>query len=318
MNTNEQYMYIDIHVHVTLSLPPSSCSVPLLLYFPSLSFPSPLLPSLSLFLTLPSPPFPLSHSSLPSLRTLSPPLSLTLPYLFSSPHPTSPPLLSPSFPSLPLPPLPSLSPYPPLPSHPPLPPPLSPYPSPPPSLPLSLSPYPPLPSHPPSHPLSLTLPTPPLSSSLTSSHLTLPFPPSLPSSHPATAPLVFIGALGLFYSLMFLFKTGCTDPGFIPRARPDEAAYNQTLGDESFIELLVWHSFYLSIYLSLYLSIYLSIHLYSSIYMYLSSDLYIYLLKNNKNIYERTCKDIKTRKAHTTLGIVYISKKIQQTIPFYI
>lgn len=50
--------------------------------------------------------------------------------------------------------------------------------------------------------------------------------------HPATAPLVFIGALGLFYSLMFLFKTGCTDPGFIPRARPDEAAYNQTLGDE--------------------------------------------------------------------------------------
>ena len=30
---------------------------------------------------------------------------------------------------------------------------------------------------------------------------------------------------------MFLFKAGCTDPGFIPRARPDEAHYNQTLGE---------------------------------------------------------------------------------------
>lgn len=30
---------------------------------------------------------------------------------------------------------------------------------------------------------------------------------------------------------MFLLKTGCTDPGFIPRARSDEAAYNQTLGE---------------------------------------------------------------------------------------
>ena len=30
---------------------------------------------------------------------------------------------------------------------------------------------------------------------------------------------------------MFLLKTGCTDPGFSPRARLDEALYNQTLGD---------------------------------------------------------------------------------------
>ena len=30
---------------------------------------------------------------------------------------------------------------------------------------------------------------------------------------------------------MFLLKAGCTDPGFIPRARPDEATYNQTLGE---------------------------------------------------------------------------------------
>ena len=58
---------------------------------------------------------------------------------------------------------------------------------------------------------------------------------------------------------MFLFKTGCTDPGFIPRARPDEAAYNQTLGDEGiiYIHVLVWHSFYL--YICITLSIYLSI-----------------------------------------------------------
>ena len=49
--------------------------------------------------------------------------------------------------------------------------------------------------------------------------------------HPATAPVAFVGVLGLFYSLMFLLKAGCTDPGFIPRARPDEATYNQTLGE---------------------------------------------------------------------------------------
>ena len=76
---------------------------------------------------------------------------------------------------------------------------------------------------------------------------------------------------------MFLFKTGCTDPGFIPRARPDEAAYNQTLGDEGFIELLVWHSFYLYIYLSLCLSIYPSMHLYLSIYMYMSIYLHVHV-----------------------------------------
>ena len=69
---------------------------------------------------------------------------------------------------------------------------------------------------------------------------------------------------------MFLFKTGCTDPGFIPRARPDEAAYNQTLGDEGLIELLVWHSFYLYIvYIFITHSIYLYIYIYHSIYLFI-------------------------------------------------
>ena len=37
--------------------------------------------------------------------------------------------------------------------------------------------------------------------------------------------------LGLFYSLSFILKTGCTDPGIIPRARPDEIDYMISLGD---------------------------------------------------------------------------------------
>ncbi len=49
--------------------------------------------------------------------------------------------------------------------------------------------------------------------------------------HPATVPVPIIGIIGVFYTLMFLLKTGCTDPGFSPRARQDEALYNQTLGD---------------------------------------------------------------------------------------
>ena len=36
--------------------------------------------------------------------------------------------------------------------------------------------------------------------------------------------------LGLFYSLSFILKTGCTDPGIIPRARPDEIDYMISLG----------------------------------------------------------------------------------------
>ena len=49
--------------------------------------------------------------------------------------------------------------------------------------------------------------------------------------HVATLPIPLIALLGLFYTLMFLLKTGCTDPGFIPRARSDEASYNKGLGD---------------------------------------------------------------------------------------
>lgn len=49
--------------------------------------------------------------------------------------------------------------------------------------------------------------------------------------HPATIPIAVIGILGLFYSLMFLLKAGCIDPGFLPRARNDEAVFNQNQGD---------------------------------------------------------------------------------------
>ena len=40
-----------------------------------------------------------------------------------------------------------------------------------------------------------------------------------------------IAFLGLFYSVSFILKTGCTDPGIIPRARPDEIDYMISLGD---------------------------------------------------------------------------------------
>ena len=40
-----------------------------------------------------------------------------------------------------------------------------------------------------------------------------------------------IAALGVFYSLSFLIKTGCTDPGIVPRAPADEIDYMQSLGD---------------------------------------------------------------------------------------
>ena len=36
----------------------------------------------------------------------------------------------------------------------------------------------------------------------------------------------------MFYSLAFLFKTGCIDPGIVPRSRPDEVAYQAALGEE--------------------------------------------------------------------------------------
>jgi hypothetical protein len=41
-----------------------------------------------------------------------------------------------------------------------------------------------------------------------------------------------IAAMGVFYSLSFLLKTGCVDPGILPRALPDEIEYNKSLGDE--------------------------------------------------------------------------------------
>lgn len=40
-----------------------------------------------------------------------------------------------------------------------------------------------------------------------------------------------IGALGMFYALAFLLKTGCIDPGIVPRGKGDEIAYQQSLGD---------------------------------------------------------------------------------------
>ena len=41
-----------------------------------------------------------------------------------------------------------------------------------------------------------------------------------------------IAALGLFYSMAFLLKTACTDPGIIPRAKPDELDYQLKLADD--------------------------------------------------------------------------------------
>jgi len=52
--------------------------------------------------------------------------------------------------------------------------------------------------------------------------------------HPIGLGAIFpaLGALGMFYSLAFLFKTGCIDPGIVPRSRPDEVAYMTALGEE--------------------------------------------------------------------------------------
>ncbi len=41
-----------------------------------------------------------------------------------------------------------------------------------------------------------------------------------------------VGALLLFYGVMFILKTGCIDPGIVPRAHPDEVAYQAALADE--------------------------------------------------------------------------------------
>lgn len=52
--------------------------------------------------------------------------------------------------------------------------------------------------------------------------------------HPVGVGVIFplIAALGVFYSLSYLLKTGCTDPGILPRAKPDEIEYMKALGDE--------------------------------------------------------------------------------------
>ena len=51
--------------------------------------------------------------------------------------------------------------------------------------------------------------------------------------HPIGVGVIFpiIAALGLFYSVSFILKTGCTDPGIIPRAKPDEIDYMISQGD---------------------------------------------------------------------------------------
>ena len=51
--------------------------------------------------------------------------------------------------------------------------------------------------------------------------------------HPVGIGVIFyvIAFLGLFYSVGFILKTGCTDPGIIPRARPDEIEYMMAQGD---------------------------------------------------------------------------------------
>ncbi len=41
-----------------------------------------------------------------------------------------------------------------------------------------------------------------------------------------------IAALGLFYSMAFLLKTACIDPGIIPRAKPDELDYQLKQADD--------------------------------------------------------------------------------------
>lgn len=52
--------------------------------------------------------------------------------------------------------------------------------------------------------------------------------------HPTGVGAIFpiVALLGLFYSLAYLFKTGCIDPGIVPRAAADEIAYQMALGQE--------------------------------------------------------------------------------------
>ncbi len=41
-----------------------------------------------------------------------------------------------------------------------------------------------------------------------------------------------VAALLLFYGITILLKTGCIDPGIVPRAQADEVAYQTALADE--------------------------------------------------------------------------------------
>ena len=54
-----------------------------------------------------------------------------------------------------------------------------------------------------------------------------------------------LGVLGLYFSMSFLFKTGCIDSGILPRALPDEIAYMQSQGDEGNLIHLTGFSPYL-------------------------------------------------------------------------
>ena len=61
-----------------------------------------------------------------------------------------------------------------------------------------------------------------------------------------------VGALGVFYSLSFLLKTGCTDPGILPRGQPDELEYMQALGDVGKAIQLVCEAIQCSTYTRMY------------------------------------------------------------------
>ena len=74
---------------------------------------------------------------------------------------------------------------------------------------------------------------------------------------------------------MFLFKAGCTDPGFIPRARPDEAHYNQTLGETGKEIILVINNN--SYYLCSFCIVYLLLLLFVLVLTYLSYKVHVLL-----------------------------------------
>lgn len=48
-----------------------------------------------------------------------------------------------------------------------------------------------------------------------------------------------LGLLGLYFSLAFLLKAGCTDAGIVPRALPDEVAYMQSVADEGMSKVCI-------------------------------------------------------------------------------